>query len=200
MFNNRTIRIVALVEFMVIVLLLLVACGPESIRQDSETVDRQQKVYAVNQPVPFFEWSQDRAVLIQIYSQKNEARTTWSVIAPNGTGEPRFQCPSIGYALPVDTQLTNPVQVAYNYANDPVVEQAEPNGLYSSKNTDGTYVLCVRRNGDVVPVYTEMKVTTFPFPVRWNPSTGMIEDIEDQPSSITIDLSSNPAPQPTQNP
>lgn len=189
--NNRVMKIVVLV---VIAAFLLVGCSQSSIRQDTETVDRQQQVYAVNQPVPFFEWSQDRAVLIQIYTQKNEARTTWSVVASNGTGEPRFICPSIGYALPADTQLTNGLQVVYS--SGAVVEQAEPNGLYSSKNTDGTYVLCVRKNGDVVPVYTEMKVTTFPFPVRWNPQTGMLEDIEDQPSTITVDLNRNPAPAP----
>ena len=178
--------------FLLLVAVFITGCEQNSIRQDTETVDRQQKTYAVNQPVPFFEWSQDRAVLTQIYIQKNEARNTWTVISSDGTGQPRFACPSVGFAIPADAQLTNPLQVYYN-SSGAVVEQAEPNGLYSSKNTDGTYVLCVRKNGDVAPVYTEMKATTFPFPVRWNEATGMWEDIEDQPSSITVDLTRKPA-------
>ena len=66
------------------------------------------------------------------------------------------------------------------------MEQAEPNGVYSSKNTDATYVLCVRDNGDVAPVYTEHKVTTFPFPVEVGPD-GLIRDAGG-PSSITLDV------------
>lgn len=195
--SNQKLKFALVIETLVIFAILAAACAQSSIRSDTLTVDRQQQVYAVNQPIPFFEYSQDRAVLSQIYVQKNEARFTWSVIASDGTGEPRFQCPSIGFAIPADTQLTNPLQSIYS--SGAVVEQAEPNGLYSSKNTDGTYLLCVRQNGDVVPVYTEHKVTTYPFPVRWNPETGMMEDIADQPSTITLDLNQPPA-QPTQNP
>jgi hypothetical protein len=180
-----------LVVLIIIVLgILLVACGGStSLKRDTETVDRQQQVYQINQPVPFFKWSKDRDVLIQIYEAKNKAQVTWSVVASYGTGEPRFICPSIGFAIPADTQLTNPLQPTYpDYRDSAVVDQAEPNGLYSSKNTDGTYVLCVRDNGDVVPIYTELKVTTYPFPVKWNPQSGMIEEVEGEPSTITVDL------------
>lgn len=48
----------------------------------------------------------------------------------------------------------------------PVVEQAEPNGLFSSKNTSATWVLCQLPNGDIAPVYIETRVTVYPWPVK----------------------------------
>ena len=179
---------VALFQTALIAVLVLIGCSEAEYR-DRQTVESQQGIYAVSQPVPMFDWSQDRDILIQIYSQKNEARTTYSVLSSDGTGEPRFMCPSLGFALPADTSLTNPL-TPYA-ANGAVIEQPEPNGLFSSKNTDGTYVLCVRKNGDVVPVYTELKVTTFPFAVRWE--NGELVEIEDSPTTIKIEQRRSPA-------
>lgn len=165
-----------------------------AVKNDSRTVDSQQKVYSRNQPIPFFDWSQDRDALIQIYVAKNEARTTYTVVTADGSGQVLFTCPSVGFAIPADTQLTNGLQ-ALDYTGYPVVEQAEPNGLYSSKNTDGTYVLCVREDGNITPVYTEAKVTTYPFPVRVE--NGQIVDAGGS-SSIILDLTRKPsAPEPT---
>lgn len=165
-----------------------------AVKNDSWTVDSQQQVYSRNQPIPFFDWSQDRDALIQIYVAKNEARTTYTVVTADGSGQVLFTCPSVGFAIPADTQLTNGLQ-ALDYTGYPVVEQAEPNGLYSSKNTDGTYVLCVREDGNITPVYTEAKVTTYPFPVRVE--NGQIVDAGGS-SSIILDLTRKPsAPEPT---
>lgn len=130
---------------------------------DSKRVNDQQSLYATTQPIPQFKWSQDRDNLIQIYKMKNEARVTHSVVRSQGTGSILWDCPSIGFPLPADTQLTNPLQRVYNAA---VIEQAEPNGLYSSKNTDGTYVICVLEDGSLSPQYTEAKVDTFTRPIK----------------------------------
>jgi len=147
-------------------------CGTtnDQLQHDQETVQKQQDQYAQVEPIPFFDWSQDRAVFIQIYQAKNDARNTWSVVTSAGTGEVLFMCPSIGYPIPADTQLTNPMQITRVKAGSDwstwnAVPQAEPNGLYSSTNTDATYVLCVMSNGDKTPLYTEQKVTAFAFPV-----------------------------------
>lgn len=131
-------------------------------------MNEQQQVYAQSQPVPFFKWSQDRDNLSQIYKMKNEARVTHTVVRSAGTGEILWDCPSIGMPLPADTQLTNPLQVyrRSGAASDAVIEQAEPNGLFSSKNTDGTYVICVLPDGILSPQYTEAKVDTFTRPVK----------------------------------
>jgi len=68
-----------------------------------------------------------------------------------------------------------------------VNEQTEPNGLFSSKNTDGTWVLFVDENGDIAPIYSEHKVTVFPFAVVKNDSGEWVR-ANSQPASFTITI------------
>ena len=174
--------------FLVTAIALIVAgCGSlaDSEQQDNIRVQDQQAHYATIQPIPYFDFSMDRDTLIQIYKAKNEARQTHSVVMSQGTGTVVWDCPSIGFPLPADVQLTNPLQVqggSYGYTT---IEQPEPNGLFSSKNTDATFVQCVGPDGSVSPVYTEQKVTTFPFPVTIS-DAGKIERAG--ASTITIDV------------
>lgn len=142
--------------------LLLSACAEQTIADEKYKVLDQQKVYAENQPVPFFDWSLERDVLIQLYSMRNDALSTYTVVV-SSFGNLLWECPSIGYPIPADTQLTNP---EFYYSSGGTLPQAEPNGLYSSKNTVGTWVMCVLDDGTVYPIYTEMNANTFPFPVK----------------------------------
>jgi hypothetical protein len=194
--------------YFLILVLALAGCNRMETQdsRDSAIVDNQQAQYAKVQPIPYFDFSMDRDTLIQIYKAKNEARKTWSVVTSQGTGAILFICDSIGFAIPSDTQLTNGSVPSGRYLKgegtawvwvDGVVEQPEPNGLYSSKNTDGTYVQCVGDDGSVSPVYTEQKVTTFPFPVV--EQGGRIVRAAGE-STITLDIKSGEvgtAPEPS---
>ncbi len=152
--------------------------------KDKEVVEDQQAVYAGSQPIPFFNFSQVRDTLIQIYNQiVPESRSTYSVFFTND-GTPVWSCPSRGFPLAADTQLTNPLK---NWGGQgAAIEQAEPSGVYTSKNTNATWVLCVRDNGDVVPVYSEPMVLTFPYPVAVE--NGEIREIAGSESSLKVDL------------
>lgn len=134
-------------------------------RQDRILVDNQQEVYQVKQPLPFFDYSFERDIVTQIYTARNDALNTWSVWR-SATGEVEDWCPSIGFGIPYDTQLTNPLKSEYFSSGRPVTEQAEPNGLFSSKNTAATWVLCQLPNGDIAPVYIETRVTVYPWPIK----------------------------------
>jgi len=157
---------------LLVVPFLVAACYSTtvSVQNDQQISDRQLQQYQVAQPVPFFDWSMDRQAMIDIYQAKNEQRQTYAVVTSQGTGQVLFTCPAISYPIPADTQLTNPDQLASTYVGghwiDGVVSQEEPNGVYSSSNTDATYVLCLRADGGITPVYTEQKVSLFPFPVK----------------------------------
>lgn len=144
---------------------LALGCDDSAERKDNAKVDQQQKVYAQTQPIPFFKWSQDRDNLVQIYKMKNESRSTYAVVR-SITGEILWHCPSIGFPIPADTQLTNPLQVQHWSGGNAVIEQAEPNGLFTSKHTDGTYVICVLPDGTLSPQYTESKAEVFSRPVK----------------------------------
>ncbi|QQR82149.1 hypothetical protein IPJ70_02590 [Candidatus Campbellbacteria bacterium] len=164
------------------------SCGGGQERMDRKVVDDQQAHYAKVQPIPFFDYSMPRDVLIQIYKATVSGnRSTYTVVTAI-TGELLFECPSVGLAIPVDTQLTNPLKPAYeDNRQSGIIEQPEPNGLFSSKNTDGTFVLCVDFDGSLAPVYTEQKVTTFPFAVK-KTANGWVR-ADQRPASTIVEIS-----------
>lgn len=184
-----------------LVALAITGCnrGNVSLQADQNQTNSQLQQYQAVQPVPFYNWSEQRNTLIQIYNAKNEARNTWAVVE-SITGVALWSCPSVGFPIPADTQLTNPDQLAATYNNgsngwvEGAVSQMEPDGLYASGNTDATYVLCIRPNGKIVPIYTEQKVSTFPFEVE--AIDGKIVD-KGKDTNIEIDVkggTTGPAP------
>lgn len=156
----------------------------DATEEESSAVERQQVVYGKYQPVPFFEWSPQRQLWIDFYKAQNETAGTWSYIS-SWDGNVKFETPSQGFPTPMDTQLTNPLQVEYNYKHGGyVVEQPEPNGLFTSKNTDGTIIMAANTDGTLSPIYTELKVTCFPFPVKL--VNGMWVRVPDAQPSIKL--------------
>ena len=132
--------------------LALVGCKNDgsqtSESRDSKNVARQQSQYAVGQPVPVFDWSLERQLVIELYTVRNQKAVTHSVWR-SAHGMIEGDCPSYGYGVPYDTSLTNPL-VATDVDNQgeengngalTSIEQAEPNGVFASKNTAATWVL-----------------------------------------------------------
>lgn len=144
-------------------LLLLLSGCPDATGTERDAVDRQQGIYSKAQPVPFFDYSLERDVVSQLYRARNQKVATHTVWRSD-MGMIEGDCRSIGYPIPYDTSLTNPLQ-PYPSRAGIVVEQAEPNGLYASHNSIATWVRCVTPFGDEVPVYIESKVTAYPFEV-----------------------------------
>jgi hypothetical protein len=159
--------------------------------KENEVVDRQQDHYGKNQPVHFYDYSIPRDVLIQIYDVlTTEARNTYTV-TETITGVTKWRCPSIGFPIPVDTQLTNPLKAIKRTKGSEysaVIEQAEPNGLFTSKNTDATWCVCVDElTGIVYPHYTEHKAQAWPFMVTKNQDGEWVR-ADRKPIQVTIDI------------
>jgi len=169
------------VAIVLVAIFMVIACDANNVQIERRAVDEQQNLLVKTQPVPYYEFSLERDVVIQLYNARNDARLTHSVITAFGDGQPIWDCPSIGFPIPADVQLTNPVKET----NGTTIEQPEPNGLYSSKNTDATWVLCAD-GGEVTPIYVEQKVITFPFPVIVDYVTGTI--LRDGEATTTIDI------------
>lgn len=133
--------------------------------KEQATQDVQMQQFIRNQPVPSFDWSLERHMLIQLYAARQRATNTFSVVQSEYTGKVLWSCPSMGFPLPYATQLTNPQQLIQksdsSHWYDGVVAQQEPNGLFSPPAADGTWVPCVDEKGRITPVYEERKVTTF---------------------------------------
>ncbi len=190
MFKFKSSKLVCLMIVLILSFVLFTGCSDNSAdSKDREMVNKQQEHYISVQPTPFYDYSIPRDILIQIYDVvTQESRNTYTIIETI-MGETKFHGPSVGYGIPADVSLTNPVKAAYprRYSSGEVIEQAEPNGLYSSKNTDGTWVLFLDRNGDVTPIYTEHKVTTFPFVVKQDGKGGWIR-ADDSRASMTVKI------------
>lgn len=147
--------------------------------RDAQRVQMQQSQYEKAQPVPVFDWSLERHLTIELYKVRNAKAATHSVWRSD-RGLIEGDCPSYGYGMPYDTSLTNPMVATdisqsgnehhYSQGGSSLtsIEQAEPNGIFASKNTAATWVMCLGEAGNIEPVYVETKVTVYPGPVNVN--------------------------------
>ena len=154
----------------VMVAAAVTGCGETTQTQkDQQVVERQQSQYSKSQPIPVYDWSLERHMVAQLYNIRNLEATTHSVWRSD-RGMIEGDCSSIGFGIPYDTSLTNPLTGkrfggSTNYSRL-IVEQPEPNGIFASKNTQATWVMCAGTGGVIEPVYVETKVTVYPYPVN----------------------------------
>jgi predicted component of type VI protein secretion system len=90
---------------------LLSGCIEEKKTESSKTsatVERQQAQFSAAQPIPTYDWSLERDLLIQLYNIRNIKALTHSVWRSN-YGSIEGDCASIGFGIPYDTSLTNPL-------------------------------------------------------------------------------------------
>jgi hypothetical protein len=149
-----------------LLILTLAACGTESQNaKDTQQAKAQQSQYAKSQPVPSYNYSLERHMVIELYNVRNLKAATHSVWRSD-LGSIEGDCASIGFGIPYDTSLTNPLvatgRSAYSLTS---IEQPEPNGIFASKNTAATWIMCAGDNGAMEPIYIETKVTVYPYPV-----------------------------------
>lgn len=183
-------------EFNLLMLFLFFVAGCEvpgktAEERDKASVEQQQKQYLAAQPLPRFDYSLERDVAIQLYQARNERVTTWTVWRSD-LGTIEGHCESVGYPIPYDVQLTNPLKSEWDTFNGiagVAVEQAEPNGLYSSHNSIATWVRSIHReNGKAteVPIYIEGKVTCYPYPIQVDYETNRVTPVPDASPTVTI--------------
>ncbi len=168
-------------------LLLLVGCNETQEDKDRKAVQAQQSQYAASQPIPAFNWSLERHLVTQLYQIRNQRVATHSVWRSD-RGLIEGDCASVGFGMPYDTSLTNPLQSEWGANGGTIaIEQAEPNGIFASKNTNATWVMCAGAGGLIEPVYVETKVTVYPYPVKVNYSQNRV--IKAGKSSVTLKAS-----------
>ena len=142
----------------------LAGCNESQQSKVRKAVAKQQSQYNIAQPVPAYDYSLERDLLIQLYNVRNNKVSTHSVWRSN-YGNIEGDCSSMGCGLPYDTSLTNPLQAHFSHQSATTIGQAEPNGVYASTNTSATWVFCIGSAGILEPVYVESKVTVYPGPV-----------------------------------
>lgn len=155
---------------------------------DRASVRYQQEHYRKNQSVPFYEWSIELDAAIQIYDARVRDKVrTWTVWRSD-YGLIEGDCASMGYPIPYDVQLTNPLKPSHNSGGS-VVEQTEPNGLYSSHNSIATWIREVRTvkgKAVITPIYIEAKVTCYAYPIKVDYDKNRVTPIPDVMPSIVL--------------
>ena len=162
--------------------LALTGCySPNQDAKDRETVNQQQRQYSMGQPVPMYDWSLERDMVIKLYNIRNMQLAT-HVVWRSDYGMVEGDCAAMGYGIPYDTSLTNPTQIAVSKwgtasgVHAGTIGQAEPNGVYASTNTNATWVMCIDpETGLVAPHYVEAKVTGYPWSVTVDYETNRVK-------------------------
>jgi hypothetical protein len=154
---------------------------------DAEKVNAQQEHFRKVYPLRHYDYSRE----LDIYQKIYDIRTLHAVQTHSvWRGEMSIiegDCPSIGYSIPYDVQLTNPLKAMYGGSGGyGIVEQSEPNGLWSSKTTQSTWVPCANTDGTISPIYVEAKVTTYPYMVDVNYETNRVKRVPDAEISVKI--------------
>jgi len=165
----------------------IVGCERElsQTKKTAKAVARQQGQFNVAQPLPVYDFSIERDLVIQLYNIRNLKVVTHSVWRGD-LSIVEGDCPSLGFSIPYDTSLTNPL-VAYSSVRGMTsIEQAEPNGIFASKNTSATWVMCVNDNGGIDPIYVEAKVSVYPYPVKVDYETNRVTKSGKSSVSLTV--------------
>lgn len=173
-----------LIIFITVVMMFVVTGCYEQTASEKESniVDKQLEQFSIGQPVPTFDWSLERDMVIKLYHLRNQKVATHSVWRSD-YGMIIGDTPSLGYGLPYDTSLTNPLQLSTKRVEltstyhrvDGTIEMQEPNGIYASKNTSATWIMSVdKKTGQIMPIYTENKVDVYPYPVKVDYETNRV--------------------------
>jgi hypothetical protein len=166
--EDNKMKMVSFITVLAVAILLMGAdsCSETQDARDQRLSDDQLSQYSKRQPIPTFDWSLERELIIKLYELRNKQVATHSVWR-SALGTVEDDCPSIGFGLPYDTSLTNPLKpVNPSWRDSSIVEQQEPNGVYASKNTSATWIMCTGPGGSLEPHYVETKVTVYPYAVE----------------------------------
>lgn len=158
--------------------LALAACDAQPPSADQQQRQQQEQASkASNMSVGFpsvvnFTEKRNYKMIIEKRDEANLSTYTYFVGMHN---EHAPLCHSLGYGIPESEQYTNPARVAQSSTERGIVAlpQADPNGLFSSPSSNGTWVLCAFKDGSVQPVRSEPNVVTLPEPWANLDQTGM---------------------------
>lgn len=152
--------------------LTLTGCDPSSENSTAKEAKAQevisaQSVAAVG--LPAIRNFREKRLLKDIYELRDQAGLiTYTYLVAENTGKLVYLGQSVGYGIPYATEYTNPQRVlAYNETSEHgniALPQADPNGLFSPADAEGTWIMLKDPNSDdVKPVYIEPRVIVSPF-------------------------------------
>lgn len=141
--------------------------SPSSQQREAALQERTQKESIAETGTPSIKNFREKKLLKDIYEMRDQdGFTTYTYIVAQQTGKLIFLGETVGFPIPYATQYNNPKQVRYS-GSSAVIDQAEPNGLYTPATAEGTWVMMLDKNTKKArPVYIEERVICSPFPIE----------------------------------
>jgi hypothetical protein len=159
------------------------ACGssnPSALQREDQQQSQDMQSLVNNQPLPHYDYSQERQALIVAENAAAAGTQTTSFFFNQGVADPVSSCPSIGLGVPDSASLSNPVQpesASNGQSSREVVPvgQMDPDGIYVPSASTGTFVNCVNAQGQEYLVRWEGFVYTVTGPAVWDKATGSVK-------------------------
>lgn len=153
--------------------------GPSGQSLEQSSSNNSQTIAEKTLPAPTFSYSEGRWVLTEAEASIALGVATTSFVFQQGDPNPVESCPSIGYPVANTAQLTNPQKVVTDpnvnqYGQDNVVGNMDPYQYYTPNASQGTYVLCVNRQGGQYLLYAEPNVIAVAGSAQWVPGRGIV--------------------------
>jgi len=151
---------------------------PPSSGNQQEHAQQQADTNALenNQPLPHFNYSQERQNMIDIETAQADDVETTTFWMNMGDSDPIGSCPSIGFGIPDTASLSNPLQTEWNSGGSngsygvasAVTGQMDPTGIYAPTGSMGTYIICLASSGQPYIDRIESTVDTYGGPAVWD--------------------------------
>ncbi len=156
-----------IVLFFVISGLFITACDEQS-NSDETQKAQQEKILAEGTSavgMPAIKNFREKRILKDIIELRDQnGLVTYTYIFSEMTGKYTYIGETIGYGIPCATQFTNPMKVVYSAA---VINQADPNGLFSPASAEGTWVMMLNPDKKTAePQYIESRISVFTYKLR----------------------------------
>lgn len=182
--NRR--RTTSLIAALLALMVVLVGCEDNNSadQADADFTARIAGQFGKAQPPHAYDASQARENLIAAHDALALGADSWTVQHVEGVGV-TFECPSVGFPIPLTSQLTNPERWSSNAHGAVTLPQMEPYGVFTG-STAATMGNCVLPNGEVGIFYSESNLSAFMFDVVCDDETQRCEISQDATSSVTI--------------
>lgn len=150
-------------------LLILCGCGDNQPSSDEAQRAAQEQLSQqsnLDVGMPTITNFQEKRILKNIYELRDTEIKTITY-TQDMNGNLHKLCDSIGYGIPYATEYTNPQSISDQMGHFLTLPQADPNGLFSPANAEGTWVLCLNtETKKISPVYVEPRIITSPFSLK----------------------------------
>ncbi len=150
--------------------MFLAACSmgpPSAVAQQQRQQEQLEKESNMQVGMPAITQFSEKRELKQIYELRDREVPTITYIV-DLYGKAHKLCDSVGFGIPYATEYTNPdLMAASPYGNHYyVMPQADPNGLYSPPDAEGTWVICLNpQTQKSAPLYVEPRIIVSQFPL-----------------------------------